>query len=674
MNDIQQSERFKVIESVFEDFFLVLMKDHYMTSFIKNHHSISTLVESQSKFLFTALFEKTSHEMQDSYYRISTIHWNVRLDESYIYKMLDFVSENLSERVRNGQIQLDLNKLYEVLHKIRNATGYTYTIGSINDTLENFKPQSKEANFKINFLKSFRNHLLKIYNWNEQPIDAIADKFSSNPSISELGIELSTTAFLIRSHTSRKTLLKLESLNQSLHESAKFAVRYFEINDFCSALTMVKHILHDVSLIITLLEQLSNNWHSHKTSILLEFLADKSLSGGLFSLSKPSLGASEYATNFLFKDISNHLKHDLNSLPQVYAFNIDESLYIYFDQHNQKKGYEIDLLETINDSVHAFIAQHHLPINESLLNVGFVDTKLLKQLNIDEMREIIRVFELKTGALTVLSGKVIHSLNFADSINSIIAEIKDNLYLKSLVAEKINNHDVVIHYHPIVHVGSGKTLGAEALVRIANDGQVIAAGRFIDIVNDYDLYTQLDLVVLNTISSELEQVSTKYQTLFLNINPMSLRKDEVIKNLKGLVNKAEKLGIDLVLELTEYSMTSELESLKSIRSSHFKIAVDDFGTGYTNFEIVMKLKEQGIINILKVDGGLVKTIVDSDASKALLETILILGDKLGLKLVLEFIEDEKIVNEIQALCDLNQLADIVYGQGWYYSKPQPISK
>ena len=117
--------------------------------------------------------------------------------------------------------------------------------------------------------------------------------------------------------------------------------------------------------------------------------------------------------------------------------------------------------------------------------------------------------------------------------------------------------------------------------------------------------------------------------------------------------------------LLEDEETSDYKTIKrfikKVKTFGVKIALDDFGSGYSSFERVLLYEP----DIIKIDGSLVKNIVTNKSSKNLLETIAIFSKKQGIKTIAEFVENEKIFD---VLCEIG----IDYSQGYYFGKPQDL--
>jgi EAL domain-containing protein (putative c-di-GMP-specific phosphodiesterase class I) len=102
--------------------------------------------------------------------------------------------------------------------------------------------------------------------------------------------------------------------------------------------------------------------------------------------------------------------------------------------------------------------------------------------------------------------------------------------------------------------------------------------------------------------------------------------------------------------------------IQSAKKMGCKIAIDDFGTGYSNFQNIIELSEY--IDYVKIDGSLVKHITTNQKVVILIKSLKYLCDKLDIKLIAEYVENEEI---FRFLVDFG----IEYSQGYHIGKPSP---
>ena len=118
----------------------------------------------------------------------------------------------------------------------------------------------------------------------------------------------------------------------------------------------------------------------------------------------------------------------------------------------------------------------------------------------------------------------------------------------------------------------------------------------------------------------------------------------------------------LILEILESETLSDYELvlniLKEFRAKGVRIAVDDFGSGYSNFEHILKLNP----DFIKIDGSLTKNIIEDDRTYTLIKAICEFSQKLEIKVIAEFVSTQEIFLALKEL-------GIDEYQGFYFSIP-----
>jgi EAL domain-containing protein (putative c-di-GMP-specific phosphodiesterase class I) len=119
----------------------------------------------------------------------------------------------------------------------------------------------------------------------------------------------------------------------------------------------------------------------------------------------------------------------------------------------------------------------------------------------------------------------------------------------------------------------------------------------------------------------------------------------------------------VVLELVESESLQDyeevIEFIKIVKSKGCKIAIDDFGSGYSNFEYLIKLQA----DYIKIDGSLIRHIDTQRESYVVVSTIVSFAKQMGIKTIAEFIENEEVFQVAKKL-------GIDYSQGYYFSPPK----
>lgn len=237
----------------------------------------------------------------------------------------------------------------------------------------------------------------------------------------------------------------------------------------------------------------------------------------------------------------------------------------------------------------------------------------------------------------------------------------------SFIKSSILNRKIELVFQPVIDIQTGKVEFVETLVRIINDeGKLIPAGVFIDLVYDLDLIADLDSIVLEMLEEKQEVISKITENVLVNVSYKSLISQKFNKKLKEAVQNLKR--INLIFELTEQQLIENISIVDKLRKEvGLKFAVDDFGAGYSSLKTVADLAEKDILGLLKIDGTLIKDIEKKENVKKIIYIISILSKSLNLKAVAESIENR---DSLDALRNVG----IHFGQGFYISKPKIIEE
>ncbi|MEA1916680.1 MAG: EAL domain-containing protein, partial [Campylobacterota bacterium] len=148
---------------------------------------------------------------------------------------------------------------------------------------------------------------------------------------------------------------------------------------------------------------------------------------------------------------------------------------------------------------------------------------------------------------------------------------------------------------------------------------------------------------------------------------LSMEDIENSNTLEMLFNRFEKFEYNnlITIELLETeefkNYDAVLEFCKKIRSYSITIALDDFGAGYSNFSHILNLP----VDFIKIDSSLISNIDRDVHSRLMVETIVSLAHKMGVKTIAEFVSSQEILDIIKEL-------NVDYAQGYHMGRPEPI--
>lgn len=258
-----------------------------------------------------------------------------------------------------------------------------------------------------------------------------------------------------------------------------------------------------------------------------------------------------------------------------------------------------------------------------------------------------------------------YSVNVAYYDNDMLSILKKNREVINAFYDALNNNHFKMYLQPQVRCSDEKVVGAEALVRWETEKGVIhSPASFIKILEDNGLIHELDKFIWE----QAVQLLQKWQLLgidhHISVN-VSTRDFYLIPLYETFTSLVTKYGIPpqkLKLEITETALVHDLKRHKQIitdlQKFGFTIEMDDFGSGYSSLTILKNIS----INILKIDMMFLSKTKHKERSKKILESVIKMAQKLGIKIIVEGVEDKEQAEFLRNLnCD--------FFQGYLYSKP-----
>ncbi len=216
-------------------------------------------------------------------------------------------------------------------------------------------------------------------------------------------------------------------------------------------------------------------------------------------------------------------------------------------------------------------------------------------------------------------------------------------------------------YQPIVDAHSGQTRLYECLLRMrTREGQILPAGLFVPVVEQLGLMRAIDRRVLELAVNELE----RYPDIVLafNISGLTALERSWLRALVARLSDKPSVARRLVVEITETAALHDVEEtarfVTAVRELGCRVAVDDFGAGYTTFQHLRSLT----VDIVKIDGSFVRDITKSHENQLFLNNLLGLARALNLETVAECVETKEDADYLSGLG-----VDLL--QGYYFGKP-----
>jgi diguanylate cyclase (GGDEF)-like protein/PAS domain S-box-containing protein len=231
----------------------------------------------------------------------------------------------------------------------------------------------------------------------------------------------------------------------------------------------------------------------------------------------------------------------------------------------------------------------------------------------------------------------------------------------------LSRRELRLYYQPIVSLAEGAQVGLEALLRWDHPTRgLLLPELFVPVAEENGQIVPLGDWVL---AEALRQVRVWWAegwnlTIAVNVSPRQLDDGRFAEKLAEISGEAGLPPQALCIELTESSLMADIEGtvpiLERLRRMGVRIAVDDFGRGFSSLSYLKNLP----IDVIKIDRSFTADVVASREDRAVISAILSLSESLGISVVAEGVETEEQLGRLLELgCPL--------GQGFYFAGPAP---
>jgi diguanylate cyclase (GGDEF)-like protein len=244
--------------------------------------------------------------------------------------------------------------------------------------------------------------------------------------------------------------------------------------------------------------------------------------------------------------------------------------------------------------------------------------------------------------------------------------------LQSAVDQSVGDAKLMLYYQPKVTLGTGRTVGYEALVRWQHPRRgLLWPTHIVPVVEQSPLVRDFTLRVLDMACAAAGQLARhdpiEPPTMAVNLSARNLMDARLIDDVMEILDRNRLEPQRLILEITETVIVSELEVveqvLSGLRSRGVQLSVDDFGTGFSSLAFLQRFA----VNEIKVDRRFVQDIATNPGDAAIVRSTVHLASGLGVRVVAEGVETEEQVQRLREYgCDL--------GQGYLLGHPVPLAQ
>jgi diguanylate cyclase (GGDEF)-like protein len=251
-----------------------------------------------------------------------------------------------------------------------------------------------------------------------------------------------------------------------------------------------------------------------------------------------------------------------------------------------------------------------------------------------------------------------------------------NIRATDTIVNALNEQRILLAYEPVVDAQTREIAFHECLLRIRRlDGTLLPAAEIVPIAERLGLARLLDQRVLELVIAEMAENPNFRASL--NVSASSTMDPDWWSRLEALLRQHETVAERLMVEITETTAIHDIDHargfVRRVKDLGARIAIDDFGAGYTSFR---NLRELGV-DLIKIDGAFVQNLAKSEDDRTFVRTMLDLARGLKLKTVAEWVQDEQSAAILAAWgCDYLQGAHIALARlDWYQTRhDQPASR
>lgn len=240
-----------------------------------------------------------------------------------------------------------------------------------------------------------------------------------------------------------------------------------------------------------------------------------------------------------------------------------------------------------------------------------------------------------------------------------VADMKEEMRILQIVREALVQDGITPHFQGIYDNRKGRIEMYEALIRIRDaQGNLYYPGQFLSIAKEYDLYEALSVIMVKKVMVMFLHKDVK---VTINLNVQDIYDEDMIEMIFHYLKQADHPE-NFVFELVESEEVKDYQYIEEfaerIHEHGAKIAIDDFGSGFSNLLHIIKINA----DILKIDGEIIKVVCQDENCREFVTMINEWCKNTGKEVIGEFVENENIQQVMEKI-------GIAHSQGYYFAKP-----
>ena len=356
--------------------------------------------------------------------------------------------------------------------------------------------------------------------------------------------------------------------------------------------------------------------------------------------------------DIILSEMANTIKkHFNNEHFTIYRMEADKFAIVSKDNNKDVNEF-YDLCKTFADKIEKdslFINEDEIDINVTI-GIAQGDGQ--------------RAFKYSQRVINYARSKMQRILIYNESFN-IQESFEENIKWVKQVKVGFRENLFKAYFQPIVNSFTKEIFKYEALIRyVTKDGQEISPINFLNVARRTKLYPNIIKIVIN---DSFQLIKEKNKRVSVNISFDDIANKETTAFIYNILEENREYSHLLEFEILESEEISDFDEvtkfISNVRKFDCSVGVDDFGAGYSNFNLLTLLD----IDFVKIDGSLIENINTSKDLEIIVTTIANFSKEFGVKTVAEFVSNEAIYNKIKEL-------KIDYCQGYYFERPISYDK
>ncbi len=271
------------------------------------------------------------------------------------------------------------------------------------------------------------------------------------------------------------------------------------------------------------------------------------------------------------------------------------------------------------------------------------------------------IFSKVNMALKYAKEKLLKFWIYEDGMN-MGDEYEKNLKFAVKIREALNNSRLIPYFQPILDNKTDKIVKYEALSRLMDsEGIIHAPQSFIPASKKIKVYDKITKIVIKKTFEIFKDLDFEFS---INLSFEDIINQDIYNFILKMLEDTN-MGNRVTFELLESEKVDDFQKVlhffHEIKRYGGKVAIDDFGSGFSNFSYLTRINP----DFIKIDGSLIKNVDVDKNSYTVVETIVDFAKKMGIKTVAEYVHSSTVLSTVKSL-------DIDYSQGFFIDKPMPI--